>query len=160
MNGRSPRARGEEPEVAATESPIWISVQRHIGPAGDISVIDPLPWEDVRRAYLVHLSRSGVSGGHHAHRSLRQVFAAASGRVSMRLSTPEQSWQVTLSAGADALHIPPAIWREYSAVDGPATLLVLATASYDEDDYIRDWQEYVEWYADFSRQVVGGIEQA
>ncbi len=110
-------------------------------------MLEPMPWTDVKRTYLVRMDTPGVQAGFHAHRTLRQIFLAATGRVTVKLATPSDSWEFTLNVGSEALVVPAGVWREYSPLDGPATLLVLASAVHHEEDYIRDWQDYVEWYA-------------
>lgn len=141
-------AQGAEHPPAPTHSPVGVvPLSGRRGPAGEIFVLEPMPWPEVRRTYLVRLEAPGVQAGFHAHRALRQVLLAVSGRVLVRLATPTESWDFILSVGAEALVLQAGLWREYMALEGPATLLVLASDLYHEEDYIRDWREYVEWYA-------------
>ena len=127
---------------------LWrlVALDQIAGPAGAVSVLEPMPWTDVQRIYLCHLNTAGTVGGRHAHRSLRQILIAVGGGVSVTLRTPTSEVAHLLRPQREALVLWPGLWREYAAVDGPATLMVAASEEYREDDYLRSWQEYCEWF--------------
>lgn len=122
------------------------SLREHAGPAGEIHVLEPLPWVDFRRLYVVNLPHRGAFGGGHAHKALRQVLLTVAGCVQIVLKTPRSQRSLELRPLTDALSLEPGIWREYVALHGPATLLCLATQEYLEEDYIRDWSAYCTWF--------------
>jgi hypothetical protein len=127
---------------------LWrlVALDQVAGPAGAVSVLEPMPWTDVRRIYLSHLDTAGTVGGRHAHRSLRQIMIAVGGAISVTLRTPTNQVVHLLRPQREALVLGPGLWREYAAVDGPATLMVAASEEFREDDYLRSWQEYCEWF--------------
>lgn len=127
---------------------LWrlVALDQVAGPAGTVSVLEPMPWTDVRRIYLCHLDTAGTVGGRHAHRSLRQVLIAVGGAISVTLRTPTSQVAHLLRPQLEALVLRPGLWREYSAIDGPATLLIAASEEFREGDYIRSWQDYCEWF--------------
>jgi hypothetical protein len=116
------------------------------GPAGAVSVLEPMPWTDVRRIYLCHLDTAGTVGGRHAHRSLRQILIAVGGSISVTLRTPTSEVTHLLRPQREALVLEPGLWREYAATEGSATLMVAASKEYHEEDYLRGWQEYCDWF--------------
>ncbi len=128
-----------------------ISLLEIAGPAGSIFVLEPFPISQVRRLYINHLPNTGARGSGHAHKSLHQVLFAAGGRIRVTVRTPLSSCDYDLEPMADALRLTAGAWREYVAIDGPSTLLVVASESYTEDDYIRDWHEYCDWFENLER---------
>ncbi len=107
-----------------------------------LDVAQNLPFA-VRRLYWIHGMREGERRGAHGHRRLIQAMVAIGGRVHFELDDG-QSRQVYLLDRPDRyLIVPPGLWRDFTALDGGTTLLVLASEPYDEADYIRDYDEFV-----------------
>jgi len=81
--------------------------------------------------------------GEHAHRSLVQFLVRASGHCSVAVYDGSNRHEVTLDTPALGLYIPPMGWATQYRFSADATLLVLASESYDSDEYIRDYDEYL-----------------
>lgn len=122
-----------------------IDLQQIVHPSGTITVLEQgihLPF-DIRRVYFLHgLSKDSVRGAH-AHRNLSQLMIAVSGRFRVRLSGSGWSEDYDLVDPNTALFIPPMTWRELDDFSVGAVCLVMASAPYDEDDYIRDHLEFL-----------------
>lgn len=99
-----------------------------------------------KRVYWISDVPAELERGFHAHRSLTQVLICLSGSVEVTVSTPLQSWSFTLGQGEEALFVPPGLWREVRNFTPGAVLLVLASDIYDADDYLREWESYVDWF--------------
>jgi dTDP-4-dehydrorhamnose 3,5-epimerase-like enzyme len=102
-----------------------------------------VPFE-LRRAYYIFGTQSGVERGHHAHHDLRQIAIAVSGSCKMTLDDGAERRTVLLDRPDRALQIGTMIWREMSAFTPDCVLLVLADRHYDEGDYIRDYQQFLQ----------------
>ena len=137
-----------------------LSLVDRVGPTGLIHVLEPLPWAQNERLYFVELPEAGASGGRHAHKALKQLFVAFSGRVRIRVKTPVAEVTHDLEPMKNALYLGPGVWREYIALEGAATLLVVASNMYDENDYIRDWTDYCSWFHQRSSCAIGSDENA
>lgn len=140
---------GLEPEAVRATSPELgklYQLEDRVGPAGLIHILEPLPWSHFQRMYLVELSEQGSAGGRHAHMQLEQVFVAVVGRIGLQVKTPEAEMSYLLEPMRNAVALGPGIWREFVALEGAATLLVLASNLYSEEDYIRDWADYCSWF--------------
>lgn len=94
----------------------------------------------VKRAYWVQ-SKAGVRRGFHAHRALRQVAVCLSGSCDFLLDDGSVRYTVTLDRPDQGLLIERMIWREFELSEN-ATLLVFASEYFDEDDYIRNYDEF------------------
>jgi dTDP-4-dehydrorhamnose 3,5-epimerase-like enzyme len=105
-----------------------------------------LPFE-IRRVYYIFGTKPGVVRGRHAHRALRQVLICVSGSCTISLDDGRAKSDISLSAPDVGLYIGPGIWREMSDFSPDAVLLVLASEHYDEGDYIRDYDAFLEYAA-------------
>ena len=104
-----------------------------------------LPWIP-QRIYWLKNFKSGTTRGNHAHKSLSQIFMVLSGEVTIRLSRGLISETMVMTPVSGQLEIKPGTWRVISDATQDAILLVLASSPYTEEDYIRDWNEYMQWF--------------
>jgi dTDP-4-dehydrorhamnose 3,5-epimerase-like enzyme len=100
-----------------------------------------VPFE-IRRVFFVVGVPAGYSRGYHAHRTLQQMAVAVTGGVTMDMDDGNKRWQVRLDRPDRALLIPPLVWHTMHDFTPECALLVLASAEYDERDYIRDRAEF------------------
>jgi len=70
---------------------------------------------------------------------------AASGAFEVFLDDGKAKRTVLLNRPYYGLHIPPGIWAAEQGFSSGSICLVLASHEYDAEDYIRDYQEYLEW---------------
>lgn len=99
---------------------------------------------NIARIYYVFATNPGVFRGLHAHRRLTQLAVAVSGSCAMVLDDGSTQATVRLDDPSVGLLIGPMIWHEMSDFTPDAVLLVLADAPYDEADYIRDYDRFLE----------------
>ena len=99
---------------------------------------------DVRRVYYIHRTEAGVSRGFHAHRSLKQIAIAVSGRCRIVLDNGRNREEAWLDSPLRGLVIGDYTWRELHDFSPDCVVLVLASEHYDESDYIRDYQMFIE----------------
>lgn len=101
-----------------------------------------VPFE-VKRVYYLFGSSPGVSRGFHAHRSLQQVAICVHGSCRMVLDDGVRREEVRLGSPCTGLMIGDRVWREIHDFSPDCVLLVLASAHYDESDYIRSYDDFV-----------------
>jgi len=117
--------------------------------SGNITVIENLkhiPFEVKRVYYLYDVPGGGERGGH-AHKELRQLIIAASGCFDIVLDDGKNKKVVELNRPYYGLYVLPGIWREIINFSSGAICLVLASEVYQKDDYIRGYQDFLNWKA-------------
>jgi dTDP-4-dehydrorhamnose 3,5-epimerase-like enzyme len=98
----------------------------------------------IGRVYYMFGTREGVTRGVHAHRALRQFAVAVRGSCTILLDDGARRETLRLSDPAVGLMLPPMVWHEMSHFSDDCVLMVLADAPYDEADYIRDYDRFLE----------------
>lgn len=106
---------------------------------------DDLPWIP-KRIYWLKDFKPGIARGNHAHKSLSQIFAVIRGEVTIELFRGPVKFSTRMTPDSGQLLVEPGAWRVISDATPDAILLVLASSPYSEEDYIRDWNEYTNWF--------------
>lgn len=102
-----------------------------------------VPFE-VKRVYYITGVNHEVTRGFHSHRKLHQVMVCLNGSVKIRTKNPNEEEVIELNSSSVGLYIGPYVWREMFDFTEGSVLLVLASEYYDEDDYIRNYDFYLE----------------
>lgn len=97
----------------------------------------------VRRAYWIYAVPGGEHRGGHAYRELHEVLIALSGSFEVHVDDGAETSVHVLNRGYCGLYVPNLIWRELANFSTNAVCLILASAPYSENDYIRDKSEFV-----------------
>ena len=95
-----------------------------------------------RRFFLVFDVPAGETRGCHAHRRVTQALVCVSGRVAVAVDDGQRRDEIMLDSPARALVVPPLVWATQTFAEG-ARLLVLCSESYDADEYIRSYDEFI-----------------
>ena len=98
----------------------------------------------IERVYYIFDTREDVARGLHAHRDLRQWAICLAGACTITLDDGRQRRSIRLDRPDRALEIGGIIWREMHDFTPGAVLLVLASKPYQEADYIRDYDRFLE----------------
>jgi hypothetical protein len=115
--------------------------------AGNITIVESgihLPF-DVKRIYYLYDIPAGEDRAGHGHKELRQLLVAASGSFDVLLDDGTNKKIVTLNRPDIGLLIEPGIWRELMEFSSGAVCLVLASLTYDECDYLREYTDFVKY---------------
>ena len=111
---------------------------------GYISVAEyqkDIPFE-IRRVYWTYFTPQNVIRGYHAHKALKQVIFAVSGKILFKTEDGRgEIRDFTLDDPKVGLYIPPFVWREITFSHN-AVLLCLASNEYTESDYIRKYEDF------------------
>jgi dTDP-4-dehydrorhamnose 3,5-epimerase-like enzyme len=110
---------------------------------GNLSVIqgEAIPFEMKRVYYLYDIPSGGRRGGH-SHKNCQELLVALSGSFDVILSDGHEQKTVTLNKPNVGLLIPNGIWRELENFSSGSVCLVLASAVFEEEDYIRNFEDF------------------
>lgn len=111
---------------------------------GNLSVIEDttVPF-DIKRVYYLYDVPAGAERGGHAHKNLRQFLVALSGSFDVVLKDGKKEQIITLNKPYEGLLINAGIWRELQNFSSGSVCLVIASEVYIEDDYIREFDEFI-----------------
>lgn len=99
---------------------------------------------DIKRVYYIFDTKEGVERGFHAHINLKQICIAVKGSCSFVLDDGNKREEIKLDNPNKGLFIEGLIWREMKDFSSDCVLVVLASEYYDESDYIRDYDNFLE----------------
>ncbi|WP_313027209.1 FdtA/QdtA family cupin domain-containing protein [Soonwooa sp.] len=100
---------------------------------------------DINRIFYLYDIPGGESRGAHAHKECHQFLIAASGAFEVLLDDGKIKRQVLLNRPDIGLHIPPGIWASEVNFSSGAICLVMASHQYQEEDYIRNYEIYLNY---------------
>jgi len=100
---------------------------------------------DIKRVYYLYDIPGGEARGSHAHYELEQLIIAASGSFDVVLDDGLSKKSITLNRPYFGLYIKPGIWRDLVNFSSGSVLLVLASMKYTENDYIRDYNNFLKF---------------
>ncbi|MBU3836758.1 MAG: FdtA/QdtA family cupin domain-containing protein [Candidatus Phocaeicola faecigallinarum] len=121
--------------------------KHHSDRKGNISVVEnnkDIPFE-VKRVYYLYDVPGGESRGAHAHKELSQLIIAASGSFTVTLDDGNVKRTFHLNRPYQGLYVKPGIWRDLDDFSSGSVCLVLASHPYDEKDYIRNYEDFLEY---------------
>ena len=122
-----------------------ITLPKIADPKGNLSFIDSgkeVPF-DIQRVYYLYDVPGGSDRGSHAHKNLHQLIIAMSGSFDVTLNDGFGSQKFHLSRSYMGLYVGPMIWRYLDNFSSGSVCMVLASAHYDESDYIRDYEDFL-----------------
>ena len=102
-----------------------------------------MPFVPMRVYYMYECDNAGAARGKHAHRALQQILICVRGACAVLLDDGDNKNHYRLESPDVGLHITPITWGEIGDFSKDAVLLVLASAPYDKNDYIFDYDEFV-----------------
>ncbi len=124
-----------------------INLPRITDPRGNLTVAEQLqhvPFE-IKRVYWVYDVPAGEGRGGHAHKHCMSFIIAANGSFDVHLSNGKEEQVYHLNHPYQGLLVPTGVWRTLDDFSSGSVCLVLASDEFSEDDYIRDYNEFLEW---------------
>jgi len=122
-----------------------IDLPRVTDPRGNLTFVESgrhVPFE-IRRVFYLYDVPGGASRAGHALKRCHQFLVAMSGSFDVIVDDGRDRRRFHLNRSYYGLHIPPLIWRELEDFSSGSVCLVLASTPYDEQDYYRDYEEFL-----------------
>lgn len=113
----------------------------------------------IRRVYYMYDTASGVTRGKHAHKSLQQILICIHGSCKILLDNGKEKKIVLLEKPYEGLYVSNNMWREMYDFSDDAVLMVLASDLYDECDYIRNYDEFLEYVKSGGETIVADVKE-
>ena len=113
---------------------------------GSLRVIelDQVPFQ-TQRVFSVVNAQARSKRGEHAHKKCNQFICCVSGEVQLKCDDGIKQIEILLSPESDAILIPNGIWAEQKYLKDNSVIIVFCDQPYDEGDYIRDYQKFLDW---------------
>ncbi|CAA0179541.1 FdtA/QdtA family cupin domain-containing protein [Tenacibaculum maritimum] len=103
---------------------------------------------EVKRCYFISVPTNddGAIRGKHAHKNLKQVIICLNGSFTLRLLDRfGREEELVLSKKNEGIYIEDLTWRELKNFSENCVILVLASEHYSEEDYIRNFEEFLNY---------------
>jgi hypothetical protein len=123
-----------------------IDLPRINDPRGNLTFVEAnrhIPF-DIRRVYYLYDVPGGAERGGHAHKGLHQLIIAMSGSFDIHLDDGHGKKTMHMNRSYYGLYVCPMIWREIDNFSSGAVCMVLASDYYDELDYYREYNEFIQ----------------
>lgn len=124
---------------------IKYAFQQHGDERGQLVALEELkdiPFE-IKRVYYMYDTKNGVRRGFHSHKTLEQILICIHGSCKVLLDNGNEKKVIFLEKPYEGLYVPKNMWREMYDFSEDAVLMVLASEYYREEDYIRDYDEFL-----------------
>ncbi len=121
--------------------------RHHSDRKGNLTVVEngkTLPF-DAKRVYYLYDVPGGENRGAHAHKELEQLIIAASGSFTVTLDDGKCKRSFFLNRPYQGLYVKPGLWRDLVDFSSGAVCMVLASDIYKQEDYIRDYNDFMEF---------------
>jgi hypothetical protein len=124
-----------------------LSLPKIIDERGNLSFIEEgthVPFL-IQRAYWIYDVPGGESRGGHAYRENEEFIIALSGCFDVVLDDGIEKKTYTLNRSYYGLFVPKGVWREINNFSTNSVALILGSMPYSVSDYIRDYDEFLNW---------------
>jgi hypothetical protein len=99
---------------------------------------------DIKRVYYLYDVPGGAERGGHAHKELEQLIIAMSGSFDVVLNDGHKEERFHLNRSYVGLYVPRMVWRRLDNFSSGSVCMVLASNQYEESDYYRGYDEYLQ----------------
>lgn len=123
----------------------FLSLPKIVDERGNLTFIEGMkhvPF-NIMRTYMIYDVPNGEIRGSHAYKRLDEVIVALSGSFDLIVNDGSEEKLFSLNRSNFAIFVPHGLWRTLSNFSTNSLCLVLASTEYDEEDYIRNFDEYL-----------------
>lgn len=131
--------------MASVEDVRIIQLPKFLDARGNLSFLEQLnhiPFE-IKRTYWIYDVPGGENRGGHAFRRNEEFIVALSGAFDVIVDDGTEKKKFTLNRSYYGLYVPAGLWREMENFSTNSLALEFGSIHYDEQDYIRDYEEYL-----------------
>lgn len=117
-------------------------------PDGNLHVVEShldVPFAIQRNYYINKLGNPKAVRGKHAHKSLEQVIYCIQGRFLLLLDDGVCRQNILMDTSEKGIYLGPSLWHEMTKFSRNCVIWVVASQHYNKDDYIRNYDLFLEW---------------
>lgn len=125
--------------------PHIVTLPKIFDPRGNLTFVEEgthVPF-NIARVYWTYDVPAGEVRGSHSHHVAEELIIATSGSFNVHLSDGERTESFTLNRPFQGLYVPPGYWRTLDDFSSGSVCMVLTSIPYSEDDYVRDYDEFL-----------------
>lgn len=122
-----------------------VDVPKILDERGNLSFIEELnhiPFQ-IKRIYWIYDVPGGEVRGGHAYKTLHEFIVALSGSFDVILDDGKTKQTYSLNRSYYGLYVPNMVWRSIENFSTNSLCMILASEKYDENDYLRDYEEFI-----------------
>lgn len=127
------------------ENPRIINLPKFLDERGNLSFIEQenhIPFV-IKRTYWLYDVPGGECRGGHAYQDNQEFIVALSGSFDVVLDDGKEKKVYALNRSYYGLYVPKGLWREMENFSTNSLALILSSTDYDDDDYIRNYDEFL-----------------
>lgn len=127
-----------------------VHIIKHTDPRGNLSYAEnfnQIPFE-IKRVYWIYDVPGGENRGGHAYKENQEFIIALSGSFDVVLDDGKVIKRFSLNRSYYGIYVPKGVWREMDNFSTNSVALILSSTPYNEDDYIRNYDDYKIWLQD------------
>lgn len=124
-----------------------IQLPKILDKRGNLSIIEEIkniPFK-IKRTYWIYDVPGGEARGGHAYKENQEFIVALSGSFDVIIDDGKERKTFSLNRSYYGLYVPKGMWREMNNFSTNSLALVLSSTSYNADDYIYDYQEFINY---------------
>ena len=129
------------------KKPIILELPKFTDPRGNLSFLEnenQIPFK-IARSYWIYDVPGGETRGGHAFKENEEFIIALSGAFDVILDNGTEKQRFQLNRSYYGLYVPKGLWREMENFSTSSVAFILSSIQYDENDYIRDYEEFKSW---------------
>lgn len=122
-----------------------IQLPKFLDARGNLSFIEQenhIPFK-IQRTYWIYDVPGGEIRGGHAYKNNEELIVALSGSFDVIVDDGNEKKTFSLNRSYYGLYVPKGTWREMQNFSTNSLALILSSTKYDENDYIRDYNEFI-----------------
>ena len=128
---------------------MWLSLKRYSGEIGEGNLVvaenfREIPFS-VKRVYYTYGADASTIRGRHAHKSLQQVLVCVYGKIKLTLDDAVSVQNVVLDSPDKGFLVDCGVWHTMEWLQNGSVLLVMASDFFSEEDYLRDYDKFLQW---------------
>lgn len=108
---------------------------------------------DIKRFFFTHNIDQNISRGNHAHKNSYQIMFSINGLLDIEFDNGQKKQIIELNDNTKGLIVPPLIWTKLFNYSKDNILLVFSSEIFNEDDYLRNYNDYISYLNNLSKNV-------